>query len=80
MPVVRFTGWSPGLQRAGLNDAIQTHAGLGSPDADRFVSSLLGGGTPSVLVGTDEDARTLVAKAEELGAIANLIEDALARK
>lgn len=68
MPLVRFTGWRPGLNKVKLNHAIREHSGLGLADAKDVVDDLVDGRSPVVSVPALDAASALIEDASALGA------------
>jgi ribosomal protein L7/L12 len=75
MTTVRITGWRAGFQKIAHTKALQRMAGLSLKDAKDITDAILDGHTMSVTVSSDDVARDLVKRLQELGADATRIEN-----
>ena len=76
MTTVRISGWRAGFQKVAHTKTLQRMAGLSLEDAKEITEGVLDGHTMSVTVSSDDVARDLVKRLQELGADATRIEDA----
>lgn len=73
MVQIRFTGYVPGFHGIALIKLLRAITGSGLADSKDISDAILEGKQPIVTVETTSRAELLIAKARELGALAELV-------
>ena len=68
MPIVRVSGWEPGMRKISLTKLVQTSSGKDLTEAKAMVDALLAGQPFEVSFDNEEAARFFADQVKELGA------------